>query len=426
MKISVIGLNHKTAPVDIREKLSFNADQAAAALERLKNTFTEAEFALLSTCNRTEIYYFVRQKEIPTGDDMIRFLAEFCSMQMDDFKEYLYILQSDQAVRHLLTVASSLDSLVIGESQIIAQVKDCYSQATAAKSSGKVLNRLFHCAFTTSKEVYTLTSIAQRRVSVAGVAVELAQQLLSNVASARVAVIGAGEMSELLIRHLRDINCSNITVYNRTFSRAQKTARRFDIAAAGWEELKSALPQVDIVVAAAMTEDYLFDKSYLQGRRAGPLLIIDIAVPRNFDPAVNEIEEVYLYNVDDLAQVIQENIEARQEDINSAREIIEDNVNSFMDWFGIMDIGPLIGQMRRKFHQISESELRRFLAGESNITPLQKQKTEAAVNRIVDKLTHRLINNFYTVAQTYGPAEAGHLIESIIQYKDRSDKDNSA
>jgi len=420
MKISVIGLNHKTAPVDIREKLAFNAEQANAALGQMKDKFNDAEFALLSTCNRTEVYFFARNDSGPSSDDIILFLCDFCSAKINEFKEFLYIHNSDDAVRHLLTVASSLDSLVIGESQIIAQVKECYSLAAAAQSSGKVINRLFHCAFTTSKEVYTLTSITQRRVSVAGVAVELAQQLLSDVSQAQVAVIGAGEMGELLVRHLLDINCQNITVYNRTLSRAEKMAQQFNINAAPWDDLQPAMQQADIVVAAATTDDYLFDKSYFGKRRGGPLLIIDIAVPRNFDPAVNEIEEIYLYSVDDLAQVIQENIEARQEDINSAQDIIEDNVNSFMDWFGVMDIGPLIGQMRHKFHQISQAELDRFLAGEPNITPLQKQKTEAAVNRIVDKLTHRLINNFYTVAKTYGSAEAGHLIDSIINYKDRS------
>jgi len=322
---------------------------------------------------------------------------------------------------HLLTVSASLDSLVIGEAQIISQVKESYRQAVQAESTGKVLNRLFHCAFATSKEVYTQTSIAQRRVSIAGVAIDLAGQLFENITAARIAVIGAGEMGELVIRHLRDIGSDNITVFNRSFSRAKSMADKYGIRAQPWEYLKNQLEQVDMVVAAAATENYLFDKTFLPACRRGSLLIIDIAVPRNFDPDVNELEDVYLYSIDDLAEVIQGNIKARKEDIGQAEEIIADNVVSFMDWFGIMDIGPLVGKLREKFHQISQKELDSFLTGENNIQPMQKQKIETAVNRVVDKLLHRLINNFHIIAKTYGPEEATHLIDSIIHYQDRSE-----
>jgi len=420
MKITVVGLNHKTAPIEVREKLAFNADQVTEVLGQLKSKFPGAEFALLSTCNRTELYLFTKGHDRPGTNDTVQFFSDFCSIAPEEFEEYLYIHQSADAVKHIFTVASSLDSLVIGESQIIAQVKECYRLASAAQSSGKVLNRLFHCAFETSKEIYTTTSITQRRVSVAGVAVELAKQLFAEITSAQVAVIGAGEMGELLIRHLLDINCNNITIFNRTLSRAEKIARQHHVSPGEWSKLKPALQQVDIVIAAATAEDYLFDESFLNGRRVGPLLIIDIAVPRNFDPKINEIEEVYLYSVDDLAQVVQENIEARQEDINIAREIISDNAKNFMDWFGVMDIGPMIGQLRQKFHQISQEELGRFFARENNISSIQKQKTEAAINRIVDKLTHRLITNFYTIAKTYGPNDACRLIRNMVQIQDRS------
>jgi len=422
MKISVIGINHKTASVAIREKLTFSPPQVNDALRRLKEKFPETEFVLLSTCNRTELYYSARRRQSPEHDYLSQFLGELSGLELDKFKNSLYFYHDQDAVRHLLTVAASLDSLVVGEAQIIAQVKESYRLAAECSCTGKVLNRLFHCAFATSKEVYTVTSIAQRRVSIAGVAVELARQLFADITQAKITVIGAGEMGELLIRHLRDIGCNDITIFNRHLQRAQRIASQYDIATGDWQLLRPSLRHTDIVIAAAMAEDYLFDKSYIDKRQGKSLLIIDIAVPRNFDPALNEIEDVYLYSIDDLGRIIHENLQARQDDIGQAREIITDNVDSFMDWFGVMDIGPLIGRLRRKFHQINKNELEHFFANEDNITALQKQKMEAAVNRTVDKLLHRLINNFHTIARKYGPDEATRLIESIIQYEDRTDR----
>jgi len=419
MKITVVGLNHKTAPVDIREKLAFNAEHAAAALGQLRKRFPDAEFVILSTCNRTELYYAADTDGV-SSDDLSRFLSDFSAVPLADFKDFLYIHHDAGAAEHLLTVASSLDSLVIGEAQIVAQVKESYRLATSIKSTSKVLNRLFHCAFATSKEVYSITSIAQRRVSVAGVAIESAKQLLEDISGARVAVIGAGEMSELLIRHLVDLGCKNITIFNRTLSRAQKMAQRYHIDSGNWSKLKSAMQQVDIIVAAAAGEEHLFDKSYVQLRRSGPLLIIDIAVPRNFHPDVGKLEGVHLYSIDDLAQVVQENIQARREDMVQARKIIADNVASFMDWFALCEIGPLIGKFRKKFQQITKTELDYFLADEKNMPTVQRQKTEAAVNRIFNKLVHRLINNFHHIAKTHGPDEAARMIESFIKYQDRS------
>ena len=418
MNITVVGLNHKTAAVDLREKLAFNAEQAEKMLVGLKERFAPGEFALLSTCNRTELYHAAG--EVATSpEDLTEFIAQFCDVPLAEFRDSLYIHHDAAAAEHLLNVSASLDSLVIGEAQIIAQVKESYRLASAAKSSGKVLNRLFHCAFATSKEVYSSTSIAQRRVSVAGVAIELAQQLLENIASARTAIIGAGEMAGLLVRHLLDLNCQNITVFNRTLSRAQEMGRNFSINSGSWTDLKAFVQNVDIIVAAAASDDYLFDKSFVSAKRTGPLLIIDIAVPRNFHPDAAKLEDVYLYSVDDLAQVVQENLQARQEDIGQAREIIADNVVSFMDWFGTMDIGPLIGELRQTCQQVSRSELDRFLAGEENMPTVQRQKMEAAANRIVNKLVHRFINSLHTIAKTHGPEEAARLIESMARHQDR-------
>jgi glutamyl-tRNA reductase len=337
----------------------------------------------------------------------------------------LYVHEDEQAVRHLLTVGCSLDSMVVGEPQIIGQVKDCYRLATACQSTGKVINRLFHCAFATSKEVYSSTSIAQRRVSVAGVAVELARQLFADLTRARIVVIGAGDMGELLIKHLRDENCNNIMLVNRTYERGKKTADQYGIQAAPWDTLAEQVGGADIIIAAAVADQFLFTKTSFRKiieHRKRALLIIDIAVPRNFDPAINKLDDVFLYSVDDLAGVAQENLAARQEDITSAREIIEDNVISFMDWFGVSDIGPLIGRLRSTFNQIGRNELAGFLSGEKELDTIRREQLETMVNRTTNKLAHRLVNSLFIMAKQRGSDEAADFINILLQQKDRDEK----
>jgi len=424
MKIIIVGLNHKTAPVDIRERLAFNEERSTQALHALKDRFVEGEFVVLSTCNRVELYSAVPAGGGPSQDELAAFLAQFTQVPLAEFENCLYVYQDEEAVRHLLTVSCSLDSMVVGESQIIGQVKDSYRLATAAKSSGKIISRLFHCAFATSKEVYTTTSIAQRRISVAGVAVELARQLFDDLKTARVLVIGAGEMGELLIRHLQDVDCKNITVITRTYERGRRIARRYNASVEPWELLNQQLLQADIVVTAAAVDQYLFDKPsfqpLLQQRRHGAILVIDIAVPRNFDPAINDLDDVYLYSVDDLAAVVKENLDARRQDIASANEIVEDNVAGFMDWFGLKDIGPLIGKLRENFQQISLAELAKFIDADRDMSAMTKRQLETIVNRTVNKLLHRLINSLHDIAKHQSSDDAVRMIQSILEQKDRS------
>jgi glutamyl-tRNA reductase len=315
-------------------------------------------------------------------------------------------------------VASSLDSMVVGESQIIAQVKESYSVACRSKSTGKILNRLFHCGFATSKKVHTITSISNGRVSVAGVAVELAMQLFADVSSAKTVVIGAGEMGELLVQHLLHVGCKDIVVVNRSYERALDIAARYGIRGRKWEELHEQLVAANIVIASAAVQDYLFEKNSFREitnkRRAAALLIIDIAVPRNFEPTINELEDVYLYSIDDLSNVVEQNRKAREKDITEGIQIVEESVTDFMDWFRARDIGPLIGQMRQRFTQISQKELDRFFVGVGD-NASGRQAAESMMKRIVNRLLHCIIKNVDVVAQKHGPAEAAKLIDSIVR-----------
>jgi glutamyl-tRNA reductase len=411
-------LNHKSAPIDIRERLAFDCSQITAALQQLKDRFDNTEFALISTCNRVELYCVNEIDRKPFAEDLFQFFSEFHNIPLEKFKDYLYVHEDDSAVSHLLTVASSLDSLVIGEAQIIGQVKESYRLACAAKSTGKVLNRLFHCAFATAKKVHTNTSIATGRVSIAGVAVELALQLFADISAAKVLVIGAGEMGELLVQHLLQVKCTNIIIINRSYSRALDMAEKYAISAKNWEDLNDQLADADIVIASASVQDYIFTKNsiktIIKKRNKGALLVIDIAVPRNFEPQVNEIEDVYLYSVDDLSEVVQQNLKAREEDITEGMQIVLENVTEFMDWFNARDIGPLIGQMREQFGEISRKELEKFFVG-SRQEASCKESMEMMVNRLVNRLLHCVIENVNKVAKEQGSTDAARLVHSIVK-----------
>jgi len=420
MNIIVAGLNHKSAPIDIRERLAFDADDTIIALKELKNRFSDAEFVLLSTCNRVELYSISGPSSDIGGlygKEMARFLSEFHGLAPDDFQEFVYVYRGSDAVRHLLMVASSLDSMVVGESQIIAQVKESYSLACGAKTTGKILNRLFHCGFATSKKVHTTTSISNGRVSVAGVAVELAMQLFADVSSAKAVIIGAGEMGKLLVQHLLHVGCRDIVIVNRSYERALDMAEHYGVKGLKWEELHEQLIAADIVIASAAVQDYLFEKNSFRkivDKRRGTLLIIDIAVPRNFEPAINELENVYLYSIDDLSEVVEQNRKTREDDISKGMQIVEASVANFMDWFRARDIGPLVGQMRQRFAQIGQKELDRFFAGLRQDAPC-REAAESMVKCIVNRLLHCVIKNVDIVAQKHGPAEAAKLVDSIVR-----------
>lgn len=418
MKIVVLGLNHKTASVEVREKLAFDAEAASRALCELKSRFPQAEFVLLSTCNRVELYCAGKQCQGADPDRLAEFLSEFQKTKLEEFRPFLYAYENEDAIRHLLTVASSLDSLVVGEAQIIAQVKESYRLACAAKTTGKVLNRLFHSAFATSKQIYTTTSISNGRVSVAGVAVELAKQLFADISSAKIVVIGAGDMGQLLVQHLLHVGAREITVVNRSYDRGLKVAEEFGIRAQKWEQLEEQLIEANIAIASASVQDYLFSKESFKAvvsrRKNGAILIIDIAVPRNFEPSVNEIEGVYLYSVDDLAAVVEQNRKARQRDMTRGMEIVLENAAEFAEWFGAKDVGPLIGRMKEQFAQIAKNEMEHFFVGCRQDASC-KEVMEAMVNRVVNKLLHCVIKNVNAVAKENGATEAARLVAHIVR-----------
>ena len=427
MKIFAAGLNHKTASIDVREKLAFDAEQVCEALGILKDRFAEVEFVLVSTCNRVE-FYIATDLEKSWLDVIADFLSEFHGIEQQEFKKFLYIYEDKDAVRHLFMVSSSLDSMVVGETEIVGQTKDSYWLACKAKSTGKILNRLFHNAFSTGKKVHTKTSIASGRVSVAGVAVELARQLFEDVSSAKIVVIGAGQTGQLLLQHLLKIDCKDITIINRSYERAVEAARKNNVTASKWEDIGHQLRDANIVIASAAVQDYLFSKdSFIEKVGGGlkeNLLIIDIGVPRNFDPTISQIESVHLYSIDELSGIAEENLKAREDDISEGMQIVYKNAADFMDWFKSRDIGPLIGQMKKQFSKITRDELDKFFAV-SGQDGERKNMAAATTRKIVNKLIHRVIRDVDIVAKKHGAAEAAKLVEDIVkQAKDISSELN--
>jgi len=420
MYILLAGLNHKTAPVEVREQLAFNSEAIADALKHLKRKYPDGEFVLLSTCNRVELYVSTEKSPEFSPTDMAASLAELRGVDFNEFRKHLYIMKDQHAVRHLMTVTSSLDSMVIGENQISAQVRESYGLACDSASCGKVLNRLFHAAFAVSKKVFSQTSISSRRVSIAGVAVDLAGQLFDDIKSAKIVVLGAGEMGDLLVEHFLHVKCSDITVVNRTRERSCTVASRHGVKSAGWAELETELIDANILVGAASANDgYLFDKKkfseIISKRRGKTLLAIDITVPRSFDPNINKLAGVYLYCIDDLSQVIEENVKFREGDLEKAIEIICQGVTEFTDWFVTKDLGPLIGKMKDTFEKIQKAEMEKFFVGRRADAGC-KDDMDATVNRIVNKLLHCVIRNIELVAHQHGPTDATKLAESILAH----------
>ena len=416
MSILLIGLNHKTASVDIRQNIAFDQQATSQALKFFKEKYPAVEFVLVSTCNRVELYAAYEGKVSPKK--LALDIAELRGADLAQFKKHLYVMRSEKAVRHLLTVTASLDSMVVGENQIRAQVKESYSLATGAQTTGKILNHLFHVAFATGKQVFTKTSIANRRVSVAGVAVELAKQLFDKICSAKIVVVGAGEMGELLIDHFKHIKCEDITVVNRTEQKACSVASRKNVKSAEWQRLDEELAGADIVVSSVSVDDgFLYSKKEFAGiisnRRGRAMLIIDIAVPRSMDPDISKYEDAYLYCIDDLSQVVEQNIKLRQEDIELAVEIICRATAEFMEWFSMIDIGPIIGQIKEAFDKIKQEQLCGFFAG-SRAEADCKCEMDATVNRVVGKILHCVIKNIDHVAQSHGPDSAARFAKNIL------------
>lgn len=336
MHIAVIGLNHKTAPVELRERLAFNSKKMGEVFKSLKEIEAIKEALVLSTCNRVEIYA-VTPQPMEALRGVKKFLSDYHKVKEEEFENSLYFHQEPDSLNHLFSVASSLDSMVVGESEVLGQVKSAYILAHQHLATGKILNVLFQRSLNAAKKVKTLTDIHKGFISISSVAVELARRIFGGLSGHRIMIIGAGEMAELTLKNLVSGGVKSIIVANRTFAKAQELAGRFNAQAVKFDQCLEKMAESDIVISSSAAPHYLINKEEVKKliglRHQRPIFFIDISVPRNIDPEINKIDNVYLYNIDDLNKIVQENIKTRQKEIYKSQEIVEQEVHRYLAWF---------------------------------------------------------------------------------------------
>ncbi|HLB25405.1 MAG TPA: glutamyl-tRNA reductase [Nitrospirota bacterium] len=412
MEIVVVGLSHKTASVEVREKLSFPEAKIGNALCCLGRLQYVSENAILSTCNRVEAYATV--KEADGGVERIRqFFLDYHDLKDDVYRDSLYAHHGREAVRHIFRVAASLDSMVVGEPQILGQLKDAFDHALANKTTGVVMNRLMKKAISVAKRIRTETKIAESAVSISFAAVELARKIFGDLEGKTVMLAGAGEMAELAARHLVTNGVKSVMVANRTYERAVELAKDFDGTPVKYEDLVHETAHADILIASTGAPHYILTHAdmakVIRERKNKPVFLIDIAVPRNLDPEINKIDNVYLYDIDDLQSVVQSNIKERQKEAELAEEIIEEEINTFMTWLRSIDVVPTIVAIRDRAEEIRAAELERAMSRLGELKEKQKKQVEALTQAIVNKLLH---SPLIALKKSAGDPEGSSHIES--------------
>jgi glutamyl-tRNA reductase len=413
MKLLITGVSHKTAPVEVRECLAFREETLAAALADLKSREGVAEAVILSTCNRVEIT-LTTDDGVDPQSIVDSFLEERKSVDPAGIGPHMYRHEGRDAIHHLFRVAASLDSMVIGEPQILGQLKTAYA---AAKDCGAVcgwLDGLMTRAFSVAKRVRSETGIGQMAVSVSYAAVELARKIFGSLSNRTVMIAGAGKMSELAARHLRRSGASHVFVTNRTHQRAVEMAQLFQGTPVEYTRFISMLPEVDILITSSGAPHYILHKEEMQrvrtARRNKPMFLIDIAVPRNIEPSVNDLENVFLYDIDDLQEVVNANLRERMKEADHAEELVKDEVERMMARLKVAEVTPLIVGLQEQLEQIRTGEIERVRRRFGPFTPEQEQAIEALTRGIMNKVAHGPISELRTHA---GHPEGAHVVAAI-------------
>jgi glutamyl-tRNA reductase len=385
----LLGVSHKTAPVELRERLDFSSRDLGAAVEALASRPGAAESVVLSTCNRSELYVAAENVE-RAKEDLVAFLSDYHQIPSETFLPHVFAREDADAVRHLFRVAAGLDSLVVGEPQILGQVKEAYATASERHSSGPLLTKLFHSSFAVGKRVRTETALGEGAVSVSYTAVQLARKIFGKLTGRRVLVIGAGEMGKLTAQHLRTQGVGEIVITSRTLGRAQELANAVDGTAAPWSDLMTVLARADIVITATGSQVPILTRAEIEsviGRpRHDPLFIIDIAIPRDVDPDAGNIEQVFLYNVDDLQMIVQENLSRRSAEMDRAELIVAEEVGRFMAWHRSRGAIPTVVALRQRFEAIRRAELQRLESKLAGLPPEARARVEEITRIIMEKL----------------------------------------
>jgi glutamyl-tRNA reductase len=407
-------MSHRSAPVEVRERVAFPPCAGRSFLRRLKDEGVVSEAVLLSTCNRTEVYAVVDDEGARAP--VLDLLAEDRGVERASLEQDTYWLTDAEAVRHLYRVASSLDSMVVGEGQILGQVREAYRAATEEHCAGQILNRLFHTSLRVGKKVRSETEIGDSSLSVPRVAVKLAEEVFGDLAGRQALVLGAGDMSELVVKHLKDRGVADLLIANRTPQRASLLAERVGGRAVAFDALVAELPEVDIVVSSTGSGEWVVQSETVAGAlalRSEPLFFIDIAVPRDIDPVVQTLEMVYLYDIDDLQAVVERNAEGRQDAAEEGEAMISPAVLEFMGWLSTLHVVPLIQELRDGAEQIRRHELARALS-RMELSPEEAASVERMSYSLVNKLLHGPIQEIKARAEAGSPLESSEVRRRLM------------
>src|SRR4030042_3604053 len=389
--IIIIGLNHETAPVELRECIAFSADETDTGLETLSKRPNIQEVMLFSTCNRVEALLVSDHRENAILE-VKEFSAPSKPVPEGPFEDALYVHTDDEAIRHVFRVASSLDSMMVGEPQILRQIKSAYRTAAEKKTAGVITNRLLHHAFFVAKRIRTETGIGDHAVSISYAAVELGRKIFDTLENKKVLLIGAGEMAEIAVEHLVRNRVGNIFIANRTFERGVELALRFKGQAIHYNKIKDYLPLVDIIISSTRSPDFVIRKDQVKRiirmRKNRPLFFIDIAVPRDIDPEINRLSNSYVYDIDDLKGIIVENLEDRKQEAAKGERIVEEAVIHFRKWFESLDVVPTVVALRNKIEFIVKGEAKKTLQSLGHPFENEDPAVERMANAVVNKILH--------------------------------------
>jgi glutamyl-tRNA reductase len=416
-QIVSIGTSHHVAPIEFREKLAFSEAQLTESLQYLRECYQIHESVILSTCNRVEVYAVANS--VRTADAAAKMLVEFLSryhqIGVESLKKWTYLHHNLEAIQHLFRVTASLDSMVVGESQILGQVKTAYDTSREAGGGGTILNRLFPKAFSVGKRIRSETTIAAGAVSISYAAVELAKKIFNTLEGKTVAIVGAGEMSELTAKHLVANGVSNVIVANRTYERAVKVADKFNGTPLPYDSDLGFLIDADIVISSTDAPDYLIKRqplaNIMRRRRHRYMFLIDIAVPRDIEPDVSKIDHAFLYNIDDLEAVVASNLKGRQQEATRAEQIVTEEAKRFYDQLQVFEVNPTIKALHQQFREIANTELQACFY-KTTLSDQQEAAVASMTQAIVKKLLHHPMQNL-RCAVNDGDADHGQYIQAL-------------
>jgi glutamyl-tRNA reductase len=418
MRFQLIGVNHKTAPVEVRERLAIPESLLAEACKKLAEHPDVGEGMIVSTCNRVE---FLANMKNGSGD-LRAFMRDYFAVDMGQFENHLYEFREDEAVRHVFRVASSLDSMIVGEPQILGQIKEAYATARAVGAVRLQLDQLLTRAFAVAKRVRTETAVGSSSVSVASVAVELAEKIFGNLKGKSVYLVGAGKMSELAARHLLAHGAEAIFVANRTYDRAVGLAHKFKGQAIEFSRLYDTCERADIVITSTGSPHFIFKREhgehFLARRRNRPMFFIDIAVPRDVDPELNKLDGIFVYDIDDLQQAVSTHVADRRKEAEKAEAIIDGEVQKFQARLQTLDVVPTIVSLHDHLETIRQAEIDRVRGRLGTMSPEQELAVEALTRGIINKIMHTPISALKTAARDEGSTTVVELVRRLFNLED--------